>query len=363
MKLSHSAAKMYSECPTKWQYHYRQHLRSSTQGAALCFGTAIDKAVAEMLTTSYGEAVVAFEKTWAVQEVQHRQWDLPTHTLIRYADSDFDEDLLSQEDWNTLHVVHNEIAPKERMSYLQGIKKEHGYESFTEDELKFFNNANWLALRAKGILILACMRDEVLPNIEAVHSLQEKAELANSDGDVIVGYVDMVVKWRGIETPVIVDIKTSSIMYEQDSVESSVQLATYTHMLSEKYKTRKAGYVVFNKHIHKNKSKTCKQCGYDGTGKSHRTCDAISTTTKKRCSGEWNIKCDPKASVQIIIADIHLRTEDIVLNNLDSIAAAIKSEVFYRNFDACVKPYGKCPYYALCFKDDKRNLVEIAQVK
>jgi glutathionyl-hydroquinone reductase len=55
------------------------------------------------------------------------------------------------------------------------------------------------------------------------------------------------------------------------------------------------------------------------------------------------------------------KTEQIVLENFDYINASIKNGVYHRNFSSCVKPYGKCTFYNLCYKDSMDGLVKLEE--
>ncbi len=98
-------------------------------------------------------------------------------------------------------------------------------------------------------------KNNILPNITEVLATQVKVELTNEDGDSIIGFADAVVKWKDYPHPIIVDIKTSSIDYEHDSVLTSPQLTLYVHDLSAKFdNTRSAGYIVLHKKIKENEN-------------------------------------------------------------------------------------------------------------
>jgi hypothetical protein len=115
-----------------------------------------------------------------------------------------------------------------------------------------------------------------------------------------------------------------------------------------------AGYLVFRKGIIKNKVKKCGKCGYDGSGARHKTCNNLNSIV--RCNGDWVETFSPEVEIQIIRDKIPEQTENIVLENVDAVNKAISAGVFVRNFDSCVKPWGKCAYYNLCYKNDDSDL-------
>lgn len=356
-RLSHSSTSKFQECPTAWKYHYLDRLRSTTQSAALLFGTALDKAITAELQNKDKKAEEAFSYFWRFQEVNGVALDIPVATNIVYANSDFDKDLLNTEDIGTIKDKFQIEDPLEEIKNVYEIKKTTGFDGLKEEQKALLNFANWICLYHKGMLMIQTFRTEILPNIEEVLGVQEYVELKNGDGDIIIGYADLICKWKGVDGPVVLDFKTSSIEYEADKVLTSPQLTLYVHALNEKYKTRKAGFIVFNKHILKNKTKICSQCSNDGTGKRHKTCDA--EINGDRCNGDWIETIKPSVHTQILIDEIPTQTEDVVLQNMDYINQAIKNGIFHRNFSSCVRPWGKCPFFNKCFKNSDEGLIKL----
>lgn len=358
-KLSHSQLGRYQMCPKSYQYHYIDKIRPTVTHAALLFGSAIDAALTALLTGKEGAGEL-FEKTFTHSVVNDVDTYIPTCLDLVYANSDFDSDLLTEEDYQ---LLEKELPDPGHKCYLEiaGKKKESGLESLTVKERKLFNFMNWLSLRRKGLLMINAYKKKVLPRIEKVHATQEYISLENSEGDKIIGFVDLIADVKGIGT-VFLDNKTSTMEYEQDSVLSSAQLSLYMHILEEKYKTRKAGYIVMRKQVIKNRKKICKSCGHDGTGGRHKTCD--NTIEGKRCNGEWNETIDPDIAIQVLIDEIPEQTEKIVIENADQINQAIKNNVFTRNFSSCLNWYGgRCSYYDKCYKGKDTGLVDLNKLR
>jgi PD-(D/E)XK nuclease superfamily len=355
-RLSHSAANRYLDCAYSYKLHYLEKLRSPLQSAALCFGSAIDVAIGACLKNE--DPIAAFNESWKFQEINGVKTLLPSCTKIVYADSDYDQDLLKDDDIKKLATQYG-CSKEDVLGVIEAAyaKKETvGFAHLQEQDKLIINLANWHSLNQKGLLMIKAFQEKVMPNIEEVLSVQEKVTLDNTDGDSILGFVDMVVKYKGYDVPIIFDLKTSSREYEADSVITSSQLSLYVHSLSEKYKTKKAGYIVLHKRIQKNKTKVCSVCGNNGTSSRARTCDK--EMGKMRCSGEWKVTLDPEAVVQIIINDIPARLEEIVIENLDSVNQAIKTNIFPRNLSNCVKFGGAviCPFYKLCHEGKDPDL-------
>src|ERR1041385_8238182 len=276
--------------------------------AALLFGTAVEQGINALLQGATDPEVHdAYLKSWSFQEVNKQYTHLTKATCIIYSESDFERSLLTDHDLSLLKEAFGGIDPDEEIKKLYAEKKQSGYAKMPEERKALFNYFNWLSLYRKGLLMLAAVKAQVLPNIEKVYSIQEKVTLANKEGDSIIGFADIVVKWKGIERPIVMDFKTSSRAYQKDAVLTSPQLTLYVHALSEKYQTRNAGYVVLYKDINLNRTKVCAKCGTSGTGKKHRTCDV--EVNGERCHGEWVITDRPEAELDIIIDEIPERTE------------------------------------------------------
>lgn len=350
LRLSHSQAGRFQTCGQSYKYHYMDKLRSTTKSAALFFGSAIDKALDAMLKDK-AEGYKLFDSTWATQDINGKPVDLKTSTLIVYANSDYDEELLHPEDVAELE------GGLEAVAAIYKQKDVIGFDLLSKEKKQLLNKANWLCLRRKGHVMLKALADQVLPNITEVLATQAFVELKNETGDTVIGYADLICRYKGYDEPIIFDLKTAARPYEADSVLTSPQLALYVYGLYDQYKTNKAGYIVLSKQIRKNKLKICSKCGNDGSGKTHKTCDALGADGK-RCHGDWTITVDPEAAVQILIDDVPQRTQDIVIENMEQVAQAVKNNVFTRSFSSCVKPYGKCEFWGMCYKESMDGLVK-----
>lgn len=345
--LSHSACSKFQMCGQSYYYHYIERLRPTTTSAALMFGSVLDEALNVLLTKSNDNADAAFIKAFTNQTMNGEMVHLPNCPNLVYAEADFDVELIKED-------VSKDL---ERYNIIKGEKKKQGFLNLPVEDRAFFNELNWLSLKAKGLLMIDAYKRKVLPLIEEVLAVQKKVSLDNNDGDSIVGYVDLVARIKG-HGVVILDNKTSASEYEEDSVLTSPQLALYTHILEEEYKTRKAGYIVMRKNIIKNRKKTCSVCGHDGSGKSHKTCN--NEAAGKRCGAKWNETIDPDVNIQFIVDEIPHKTEEIVMQNYDEINKAIKAGHFSRNFNTCRNVYGgPCPYINKCYRDNEKGLTHV----
>ena len=362
-RLSHSSISRFQTCPTSYRLHYVEKLRDSVMSSALFFGTAIDNAVTAMLKNE--DAEKTFDHFWRYQDVNGHKTYLPTSTSIVYANSDFDQDLLKTEDYQEIAKIVSLEGTSIHVEIEELYKEKEylGFDNLPQDRKVFLNVVNWYCLYRKGLIMLKTFREQVLPNIEEVLGSQVRVDLDNGEGDSVLGFADMVVRYKGHSSPVILDLKTSSRDYdEEQSVITSPQLSLYLHALSEQYEnTRLAGYIVLNKHIRKNKTKICSVCGNDGTGARHKTCAA--EVDGKRCGGEWIESFKPEAKVQIIINEIPTQTENIVLENIQYINEAINTGQFHRNFNSCVQPWGKCTFFQKCYHNSDKGLVKAEEKK
>jgi hypothetical protein len=354
-RLSHSSASKFMTCPTAWKFHYKDRIRSKEQKAALLFGSAVDTALQVMLKDGK-DPLKAFIDAWTFAEVHGKKLYLPICTEIVYSNSDFDKDLCAK------------TIDFEKYSAILKKKEEVGFQGLETSDKEFLNLANWSCLREKGLLMIKAVQEKVLPNIEEVLGVQEYVTLENSTGDSIIGYADLVCRWKGLKYPVVFDFKTSSIKYDRDAVLVSPQLTLYVHALEEKFHTRLAGFIVLQKRIQKNKTKICNNCRFDGTGSRAKTCtneiiDHNSKSGTSRCNGEWQETLKPEVEVDIIINEIPQATEDLVIENLDYINTSIKTGNFHRNLNSCIQAWGKCEFYNKCYKGDDSGLIVVEEKK
>jgi hypothetical protein len=318
------------------------------------FGSALDEAINVLLKKEDLDPIQVFTKKWEKGFINNKLVDLPFSTQIVYAASDFDKDLLKPMDLLKLSQLAEQIGwdkkePLEHYYECESAKKTKAYKTYTEDQNKYLNYANWLSLFRKAELIIAAYKKEIMPKIVNVISVQKRIELKAND-DIIEGYIDFVAEWED-GTVRVFDNKSSSRMYDEDAVENSPQLALYA--LHENL--QKAGFIVYLKNIEKIRSKVCTVCGHDGSDSRAKTCN--SETEGKRCGGAWEESFTPKARIQVVLGDVNPKLEDAVLDNFNSVNDLIKREVYYKNTHACDDYYGgPCPYKALCFKGIDKDL-------
>jgi hypothetical protein len=334
-KLSHSARTKFEFCPTAYKHHYVNRYRPLEVSSSLPFGSAIDKAFEFMLDNTKLDPVFqndpdsnkdpitaeqVFDYHWSFADINGTLTNLQNYQYLVYSKYDYDQDLLN----------HFEVE----------------------------NHTAWESLRIKGHLMIQTFREEFLPQVQKVYETQVKTVLSNDEGDEDVGYADAVLQLDGCFKPVITDFKTASRPYEQDSVKTSAQLARYLYDLSDKYDTRLAAFVVFNKNIQKNKVKICSVCGLDGSGSRAKTCDIV--VEKKRCAGAWIETLKPKSTMQLIIDTIPRDYEEMVVENIAAINDTLKHGIFIRNLKGCNdNGFGRrCEFFNLCHNKSEEGLIK-----
>jgi len=344
-RLSHSQVSKYQQCGKAYEFWYLKKIRPTKSRAALLFGTALDRAIGTLLKPEADGKTPeqTFDYFWRFQEINGSSVYLPTCTSIVYAKSDFDKDLITKADEEKLGASLAQI--------LEVVEKrnELGHHRISEEEKQLANHAMWICLYHKGHHMIKAFREKVLHKLTKIHNTQEYIELDNGE-DKVIGYIDIIAEVEGYDAPIVLDLKTSAMEYEADAVLTSPQLTLYVHAVSQKYNTRKAGYIVLNKHLIKNRKKVCSKCDHDGSGGRHKTC-SNEIEKGKRCNGEWIETINPEVYVQFIIDEIPTQTEDLVLENIDDINTAIKTGHFTRNLSMCTNTFGGlCDYINLCYK-------------
>ena len=356
-RLSHSQANKYSTCAYSWMLHYLKRFRSKTISSALLFGSALDSAIEHYLLNGKVEAArEVLIDSWTNVEINKIEENLPTSAKVTYSDADYDKDLLDEEDLVVLKATYGDDV-MEQFNAAKARKNAVGYVFLKKSVKVLYNHVNWFSMYRKGLLMFDKTVELLDANVTEVLDVQRKISLVNDEGDEIIGYVDFVVMWRGYTDPIVFDLKTSSMIYERDSVKTSTQLGLYMHDMCEEFDTRTAGYLVMNKRIKKNRTKICKSCNFNGSGGRHKTCSNI--IEDERCNGEWDESISPEVMYQIIIDEIPQKMEDMIIENMDLVNQSIKTGIYPRNFDSCERPWGPCEFYNICHNDNMDGVIEL----
>lgn len=209
IRLSHSAKEKYEQCPYKYYLHYVMKYRSSLQSSALCFGNALDIALNTMLEggSNYHEV---FDYEWNKYE--------EICDSIEFYKSDLDKSLL------------------------------------TESELQLSEHKqNFLSLSRKGRKLLDAYKENIMPRIKEVISIQGEVTISGYDDqnnqteDSIYGKLDLIALIEDDDGKIrhaLLDNKTTSEPYPKDAVQKKDQLALYAAGFSD---IEWFGYLTLNK--------------------------------------------------------------------------------------------------------------------
>jgi PD-(D/E)XK nuclease superfamily len=370
IKLSNSGKNKYMSCPRSYQLHYIDKWRPITISSPLIFGSSIDNALNVMLDNKDNPEALKmslheFDRHWEQNQNSVRQIvDIPLNPNIRYSRTDFDPDLLEKKDWAELFKYNKDFF---EMKNATDEKLKAGVEwlDIPEEDRMVLNYSNWLCMSRKGHLLLEAYHKDILPNFKRVIAVQKTVELLDEDGNNLNGVIDFVAELHDGRIAV-VDNKTSSQEYEEDSVSGSEQLATYQEILNifaedpENEWTHKidcCAYSVLVKKLEKDITKVCKDCNHLGQG-SHKTCDNI--LDGKRCNGEWTKTKKFTVKTQFIVGEISDEFAQEVLENVTTVKSCIELGLFPKNYSNCKSMFGSpCPYLSLCHKNEPKGLIKL----
>lgn len=311
------------------------------------FGIAIDGAAEVYLQTKDKNACRdKFKELWTRQTQDDKTIEIYNNPDIQYAPADIDVELLTESD----HKSILEDSPFETISDAIKAGQTHRI-------------AYWTLYR-KGMLMLKAFTAWVDENVAEVLGTQVKIELEDEEGNKVPGLADFVMKVHGYDKPILVDLKSSVKYYDRNSVKESEQLALYYFYLKQTSfpDMERAAYLVLNKQIKKNRTKTCKKCGHVTTGR-EATC-AQGGKGKSRCNGEFSVDISPEAVVQYIHDEIPEEFIQDTINKFNISVEGIKAERFDHCWDKCDNYYGRrCPFYDFCrtgsmqglFKKEKKE--------
>lgn len=380
-KISSSSIRTYSECSKKYYLHYIERLRPKMTNGAFLFGLAIDHALNHLLLNQQDlpRAIQIFDASWDQQAINGEMTLLKTAHNIVYAAKDFDVDLLLEEDHKEVKEFFLKRTGFELTNTTDGLivstkerKTKEGYNNLSDELKDCYALGHWLSLRRKGHIMLESYFNKILPQILEVKTIQKNFSIVNPDGDSLIGFVDLVAKMKDGKT-YILDNKTSSSLYQWDSPMRSQQLILYYHALKEEYKADGVGFIVLYKQIKKNKTKICKDCGFNGSETRHKTCNNTianiadentkSIINSRRCGGEFIETLSPECEIDILLNYVPETAENLVMETFDRANEGIKKEVFAPNLFQCGDSNSdyRCQFYNLCWKNKKDDLIELGK--
>lgn len=297
-KLSFTRINTYRECPYKYKLHYIEKYRPVEIKSSLVFGKCVDEGLNELMKSrNLDKALECFVNSWGQYKNQQ----------IKYTKSDLDEDLI--------------------VNYISD------------------DNRAWESLYQKGCYVIKAFNEEILPKIKKTVLVQEQIEAHNEDGDSIIGALDAIVQWEDDKT-YLIDNKTTSVKYTEESANESEQLALYHFVKKEEYNLDGVAFFTLNKNLKKNVIKTCQKCGAIHKKTSLKSCNAM--IDDKKCGGELDKTFEFSVEVKTIFGKPSEKIEQNILDEFDKVNHGIKCGQFDRNEKSCFSKYGKCDFFNLC---------------
>lgn len=381
VKLSHSSKNKYLSCGHSYKLHYIDKIRPVTLSSALVFGSAMDNALNLMLESKDDPnvlrlAIDEFNRNFEQgQNSLYEVVDLPLNPNLEYSKYDFDSDLLEKEDWKELFKYDAKFFDtKNEVAEL--LEKGTAWIDIPEEKRMVLNYASWLCLQRKAALLLKGYQESILPQIKRIIEVQKDIKLEDEDGNTFTGVIDFICELVDGRLAII-DNKTTSTEYEEDSVKGSEQLATYFKIINlfqddpdHEWKhgyIDVCGYAVMSKKLEKDITKTCQECGHVSQGK-HKLCDNLVPSEKTgkpvRCNGKWDVVKKFGVKTQFITGEISQEYADSVLENAVTVKSCIEMGLFPKNYSACDNMFGrKCPYFNKCHGGDNKGLIQVPEKK
>lgn len=368
LKLSHSGKNKFQTCPKSYELRYVKKYVSRLKGSPLFFGSAIDNALNYMLEHKDDENVVQvsksiFDEHWFKQkDNKYDEVELPKCEEVSYYKSDFDPMLLDYGDW--IQLPDNILELRENIEIR---KSEIGWWNLEPIERQTYNFSCWLSLRKKGLMFIDAYYKDIIPKIKKTIAVQMELSLSDGADASLTGFIDAIVELQDGRVAVL-DNKTSSKAYAEDSVQTSEQLALYQAILNVYTEDDShpwnlyidcCAYAVLGKKLRKKTTKVCDSCGHTVTDGSHKTCTNM--RGGKRCGGDWKKSFELTVDTQFIVDNIPAKMHDDVLSNAENVIVAIQKSDFPQNFEACKGVYGMCEYYNLCHNNSMVGLIDISK--
>jgi len=331
--LSHTRLTKLRYCEAMYHFYYNKRLRSKYLKSPLFFGSAIDEALncllldkkkqlssEEKIIKKKGYKLIYKEK---MTKTTHNgeEIEIDGNPFISYNKTDFDYTILRPTDINKL----KKLCPKgeDLEIYINHLlNKKHGKgssrEKISETEFALTQKACYLSLYNKGLMLIDAYIRDILPEIEEVFKIQHEVKLQDEDGNAITGFIDAIVSLKSNPNEkVILDNKTSSRSYKEDSVSTSEQLALYAA----------------------------------DTGLYTGAFAVVEKTLRKK---------DPRARTQLIIDKINEEFVDKVIDEFNNAIYTINKGEYIQNFESGCRPFGQpCEYFKYCHKNSMDHIVDL----
>lgn len=331
MRLSNSQLNTYNLCPRKWKHEKIDKLRSKKAPSALFFGSALDEAFSLLLCAKkedLTEEELTLQLTKTPEEVFEEKMRVIQHNgeqlelaRCQYADyfaSDFTPELLKLQHLELLQSIEPSYSLVNFVDFhLQCKEQLAAKKRLQVDDQILYNYITWLTLVEKGKIMIDAYRNDVMPLIHKVYSIQKPISLKNGDGDEVTGLIDFTASFTDAPDVVyICDNKSSGKPYLDDSVKESQQLSVYC----EAEGTKNAAYVVVEKKL---------------------------------------FKKSPNIRTTVIKDVIPEETFEKTFDSFTNAVYSIEQGKFDQNWDSCFAFGRMCEYFKLCKYQDDSDLVHL----
>ena len=345
--VSYSSISTFKECPQK--YYFNKEYTTKLQSSAFSFGSSVeDGCMALLQGASLEKATQLFKRNWHTKPANKFEGPKAVfdNDLVFFYKSDLDLDLLTKYD--------NKLLDKWAKQ-----QKIEDWQDWTEAQLKvmdsgetisnkfFFNRVVWMCARRRGITLIKAFQEQIMPQISEVIAIQKEISIKNADGDKNMGFIDLIVKLKGSDKSVILDLKTAGRYYDAHNINTSDQLRIYA--AAEDIK--EVGYAVLIKDI--KKLRLCDKCGHQR--------ENYRLTKCANCDTGKYTKMAFKANTQLLTKTLDQAAVDDVLNDMSDIVSAIKNKVCWKNPGSCNNFSTKCEYYDACWNG--KNPSELPNIK
>lgn len=331
--LSISAAKKYSQNPFEYFLHYVMRLRPKYKMSYFIFGGIVDKPFNALLEgKSLNEALEIGEeavKQFLVENVQ-------------FIPSDYDGEILDSSVVESLDREFKKLGwTGDNVHSLISELLNKPFNTLSENQKRALQLACYESLRVKARLMIEAYSKKVMPHLSEIQEVQQQRIWKDNKGNEYTGIPEFRAKYKGkLHT---FDNKTASNVYRdypEDVVAHNVQLATYTNVTGDNH----AAFAVLNKHVKKNRVRTCSQCKKVCFNPRVKTCDQ--SVKGARCGGSFNETISPDIEVVIRTGQIDNSEKQFIAKSMAQIAEAIEKKVFPHALEVC-EP-GRCPYWNYC---------------
>lgn len=274
------------------------------------------------------------DKLWTIYAELIKQndgVDVTNNANVQYTKKDIDYYLMSEQDIAYFCNIDPDfhIVPTLPKTSKTGKSQTEYTKWFKSEFPEHYPSLGWMSLHNKGKLMVETFLADILPLIKGVVSVQNREDIDNGEGDTLTIIADFICTLDGnlvnnsdlIHCPtiledrdyvVLVDNKTTSMKYKDDSVCTSAQLATY----DEFFDNELCAYIALEKEIRK----------------------------------------DKKIRWQFVVDRIPTKFQEEIFDNFQEGLYNMKQEVYEKNTESCYSYGRRCDYYSLCHHGDMGNL-------